>query len=105
MAMLKFDVPHGLGKEEARMRVNRLLDYWARKYGLRAEWQGDSAKLNGKAMGITINAQLQIDDQKVGGEATDPGFLFREKARKYLTEKFESYLDPKTPRDKLPEGD
>jgi hypothetical protein len=35
-----------------------------------------------------------VAEGKVGGEATDPGFLFREKAKQYLTEKFEYYLDP-----------
>jgi hypothetical protein len=98
MAMLKFDVSHTLSLEDAKQRVGKLLDYWTSKYGVQASWSGDRAKVSGKVMGITIDAHLQIGKQKVEGEATDPGFLFREKAKKYLHEKLAGALDPgKTP--------
>jgi hypothetical protein len=94
MGMMKFEVPHQLSRDEAKKRVGQLLDYWAQKYGVKSSWSGDRATINGKAMGLTINADLTVAEGKVGGEATDPGFLFREKAKKYLTQKFNAYLDP-----------
>jgi hypothetical protein len=95
MGMLKFEVPHALAKDEAKKRIEALLAYWARKYGVKSQWTGDGAKLNGKAMGITIDATLQVAEGKVGGESTDPGMLLRGQAQKYLTRKFADFLDPK----------
>jgi len=93
--MLKLDVPHPLPKEEARKRVAGLVDYWAGKYGVKVDWSGDKAKLSGKVMGIQLDANLEVTDKRVSGEATDPGLLFRDKAKKYLTQKLTEALDPK----------
>ncbi|HVE83813.1 MAG TPA: polyhydroxyalkanoic acid system family protein [Myxococcales bacterium] len=101
MGKLKFDISHTLPRAEARQRVEKLLSYWATKYGVTSQWSGDGAKLSGKVLGIQLAADLEVREGKVDGEATDPGFLFRDKARKYLTEKFTHYLDPATPLDKL----
>lgn len=95
MGKIKLDIPHTLAKGEAKQRVEKLLGYWSNKYGVSAHWSGDSAKLSGKVMGISLSADLEVREGKVDGEATDPGFLFRDKAKKYLTEKFARYLDPK----------
>lgn len=95
MGMLKLEVPHTLSKDEARKRIASLVDHWANKYGVKVDWSGDRAKVAGKVMGITLDANLEVSDKKVSGEATDPGFLFRDKAKKYLTEKLNDTLDPK----------
>ncbi len=97
MGMLKFEVGHSLEREEARQRVAQLLDYWSAKYGVKSTWSGDKAHITGKAMGLSFQADLEITGAKVAGEATDPGFLLRERARKYLREKFASYLGPAAP--------
>lgn len=99
MGMLKFEVPHKLSKDEAKQRVTQLLERWNKEHGLQSTWNGDRAKLVGKAMGLSINAELEVSGDRVGGEATDPGFLFRDKAKKYLTQKFDAYLDPAGPRE------
>jgi len=98
---IRLDIPHTLPRDQAKQRVEKLLGHWSRKYGVSTQWSGDEAKLSGKVMGISLAADLKVQDGKVDGEATDPGFLFREKAKKYLTEKFAHYLDPKTPLEKL----
>lgn len=94
MGMLRFEVGHSLEREEARQRVAQLLDYWSAKYGVKSTWSGDRAHVSGKVMGLSFQADLEVTAAQVGGEATDPGFLLRERARKYLTEKFTSYLAP-----------
>jgi len=105
MGRLKFDVPHTVGKDEAKKRVDALFGYWGKKYGVKAQWNGDAAKVAGKAMGVSIDADLTIHDNKVGGEASDPGMLLRGQAQKYLTRKFNEYLDPKKPLDQLGRDD
>lgn len=94
MGMLKFEVPHQLSKDEAVLRAKKLLEHWGKKHGIVTTWQGDSAHLSGKVMGISLEANMSIDDKHVAGEATDPGMLLRGKARKYLEEKFAYALDP-----------
>src|SRR5207249_1159789 len=94
MGMLKFEVPHTLSREEAKKRIEQLVRYWNSKYGVAASWSGDSAQLSGKVMGIQLNASLSVDDNRVGGEANDPGLLLREPAKRYLNKKFTAYLDP-----------
>lgn len=95
MGMIKFEVPHQLSKEEVKRRLDMLAEHWGTKYGVKTEWAGEhKANIQGKAMGLSINANLNINDKSVDGEATDPGILFRSKAKSYLTEKFNFYLDP-----------
>ncbi len=95
MGMLKFEVPHSLTKVEAKKRIEALLAYWSGKYGMRCEWNGDGAKISGKAVGVTIDAHLTVTDHIVGGEARDPGLLLRGQATKYLRTKLADFLDPK----------
>lgn len=94
MGMLKFEVPHQLSKDEALTRAKKLLEHWGSKHGIQTTWNGDTAHLNGKVMGITLQGHMTITDKRVEGEATDPGMLLRGKARKYLEEKFAYALDP-----------
>jgi Putative polyhydroxyalkanoic acid system protein (PHA_gran_rgn) len=105
MGMLKFEVPHLLSKDEALERAKKLLGYWGKKYGIHADWNGDTARMNGKVMGISLEATLTISDKAVQGEATDPGMLLRSKARKYLEQKFAVALDPnRKPEDLMREA-
>jgi hypothetical protein len=93
--MIKLEIPHSLPLEEAKARVQALLDYWSRKYGVRATWAGDKATFAGKAMGISIDGHLTVTPQRIDGQASDPGMLLRGQAKKYLDRKFADYLDPK----------
>jgi Putative polyhydroxyalkanoic acid system protein (PHA_gran_rgn) len=94
-------VPHGLSKDEALTRAKKLLEYWGTKYGITSSWSGETARMNGKVMGISLEAVMTITDKKVSGEATDPGMLLRGKARRYLEEKFQWALDPSRSADDL----
>lgn len=94
MGTLKFEVPHSLPKDEVKKRVEQLLTYWGNKYGVKADWQGEGAKLVGKVMGIQLDASFVITDKAVAGEGTDPGMLLRGQAKSYLQKKFGEVLDP-----------
>ena len=93
MAMLKFEVPSSLPVDDSRKRVEALLAYWKRKYGVTSSWNGQKAAMNGKAMGVSIDGNLEVQANKIAGEAADPGFLLRGQAQKYLQRKFSEYLD------------
>lgn len=93
MGMLKFEVPSTLTIEDARKRVEALLSYWNRKYGITSAWEGTKASMKGKAVGVTIDGNLEVKADKISGEASDPGLLLRGQAQKYLTRKFAEYLD------------
>ena len=94
MGRMKFEVTHGLPKDEAKKRCEALFAYWQKKYGLQSQWAGDGCRLSGKVMGIQFDATVQVADKAVAGEGTDPGMLLRGQAQKYLTRKFGEYLDP-----------
>ena len=94
MGLLPLEIPHKLSVDEAKKRVEALLAYWSRKYGVTATWAGDKVSFAGKAMGISIDGSLSVLASKIDGQATDPGMLLRGQAKKYLTRKFEDYLDP-----------
>jgi hypothetical protein len=93
MGMMKFEVPHTLPKDEAKKRMELLTRYW-QKHGITAQWAGDSATLVGKVMGVKFDAKLAVTEKTVGGEGTDPGMLLRGTAKKYLENKFSTFLDP-----------
>ncbi len=94
MGMIKLEIPHTLPVDEAKKRVEALFAYWSKKHGVKSSWAGDVASYSGKVMGVSIEGKLAVQDKKVAGEATDPGFLLRGQAQKYLTRKFGDYLDP-----------
>ncbi|AEI67649.1 hypothetical protein LILAB_28840 [Corallococcus macrosporus] len=99
--MMKFDIPHSLPKEEVKQRVDQLLQYWGGKYGVKADWQGEGAKIVGKVMGIQMDASFVITDKAVEGEGTDPGMLLRGQAKSYLQKKFSAVLDPNKSLDQV----
>ncbi len=101
MGMMKFDVPHTLSAEDAKKRVEALLAYWKSKYGVNSTWNGDKATMNGKVMGITIEATMHVGAGKIAGEGKDPGMLFRGQATKYITHKFGQYLDASKTLDEI----
>lgn len=95
MGMLKFEVPSTLPIDDSKKRVEALLSYWNRKYGITSSWNGMKAQMKGKAVGVTIDGNLEVLGNKIAGEASDPGMLLRGQAQKYLTRKFSEYLDAK----------
>lgn len=94
MGFIKFEVPHALPIEDAKKRVEALLSYWNRKYGVTSAWTGVNATMKGKAVGVTIDGKLAVEAKRIAGEASDPGMLLRGQAQKYLVRKFAEYLDP-----------
>ncbi|WNG16492.1 polyhydroxyalkanoic acid system family protein [Cystobacter fuscus] len=104
MGTMKFEIPHTLNKDDARKRVEQLLQYWKSKYGVQSNWSGDGAKVTGKVMGISLDANFTITDGAIQGEGTDPGMLLRSKAKSYIQDKFASVLDASKSTDDVNKG-
>lgn len=105
MGFIKFEVANTLPVEEAKKRVEALLGYWNRKYGVSSAWTGVGATMKGKAVGVTIDGKLEVETRRIAGEASDPGMLLRGQAKKYLERKFAEYLDPGKTLEQLVRGE
>jgi hypothetical protein len=92
---LHFAVPHSFTREVARERVMQLLEYWKGRFGTRHSWDGDRVTVAGKVMGIDFQATLEVGDQQVGADATDPGYFLRGSANDYIRKKLRKYLHPR----------
>lgn len=100
---MNIEYRHGLGKEDARSRLDALGEYLGNRHGIRVDWKADDrARFTGKYMVVSIEGELVLSDDKVTFSGKDPGMLWRKKAKSYIQDKLEAYLDPKTPVEKLP---
>lgn len=91
---LAIRVGHEFSIQTAHERLQMLLDYWSKAFGVKSLWDGQKAWISGRVMGVTVRAWLEIRDGGIGGEAVDPGPLFRGIARDYVTKKLRKYMHP-----------
>ena len=73
------DLPHNLGKDEARRRiannVHKLEQHIPGGAQVKSGWSGDQLNLNVAAMGETVNATIEVMDSKVHLRVLLPGML------------------------------
>ena len=73
------DLPHRLGKDEARRRIanniHKLQDHLPGGGKVTSRWEGDTLKLSVAAMGDNINADLTVHESKVHCHFELPGLL------------------------------
>ena len=91
---LHFKVKHQHTRDEARARTQYLFDYWKKPFGVVSKWEGDHAVASGNIMGISFTAWVEVTDNTVGGESTDPGFFTRGIAYAYIESKLKKYMHP-----------
>ena len=60
MADVKVEQAHSVSRSEARQRIQSFEDMMG-KYGVKAKWKGDSAKLKG----IGVSGSIDVTDDKV----------------------------------------
>jgi len=101
---MKFDYPHSLVKEDARVRLARLGDYLHNRHGIQVVWSGDKGSVRGKYLVVAIEAELVLGEGVVHVTGKDPGVLWRKRAIEYLKRKLGTYLDPGCPLSELPTG-
>jgi putative polyhydroxyalkanoate system protein len=73
------DLPHNLGKDEARRRiannVHKLQEHIPGGAQVQSGWSGDQLNLNIAAMGEAVNATIEVMDTKVHLRVLLPGML------------------------------
>jgi hypothetical protein len=101
---MNIDFKHGLQPDEAKARLRALGEYLQNRHGIQCTWDasGEQANIAGKYMVVNIRGSVKFAPGVVHFEGEDPGFLLRGKAKQYLTEKLEKYMDPSVPVDRLP---
>ena len=73
------DLPHNLGKDEARRRIanniHKLEQHIPGGARVQSGWSGDQLNLNVAAMGEAVNATIEVMDAKVHLKVLLPGML------------------------------
>ena len=73
------DLPHRLGRDEARRRiagnVHKLKEHIPGGAEVQSAWAGDRLKLDITAMGQTVAATIDVEDSKVHLQVLLPGML------------------------------
>lgn len=91
---ITLEVTHTFPRASARERVGFLINYWNKRFGVKAEWHGDRVFLTGRVFAMEIRARFDVSDTSVTGIAADPGWFWRGKAQAYVTKKLKKYLHP-----------
>ena len=102
MERIRIEYPSQLPVQQIYARAQRLGNYLSRSLGLNVVWTGDTARVQGRYMIVTINAAMKVMPGGVIIEAEDPGFLWRDKAKSLLQEQLAVYLNPQVPIEWLP---
>jgi len=77
MPKIKVSVPHNLGQDEAKSRVTRLIAESREKFGdkvsdLRETWNGHLDTFSFRAMGFSVDGQLDVQPSEVRIEINFP---------------------------------
>lgn len=76
---IQVDLPHKLGKEEARRRLADNIHKLERQIPggakVQSAWQGDRLNLNVNAMGQAVSAELDVEESRVRCRIVLPGML------------------------------
>ena len=99
MASFRVAVPHNLGREQARARVERFLDEVRRDYAdqisdVRGQWTGDQLDFSFVAMGLTIRGSLAVHDDlvEVFGPLPLAAMFFRGQIEQTMRQELEKLL-------------
>lgn len=73
------DLPHKLGRDEARKRIadniHKLAGFIPGGAGVTHQWQGDQLSMAITAMGQTVDARLEVEDAVIRCHVALPGLL------------------------------
>jgi hypothetical protein len=73
------DLPHKLGKEEAKRRIgdniDKLHEHIPGGANVTSRWEGDTLKLNVAAMAQAVDADITVHETKVHCHVVLPGLL------------------------------
>jgi putative polyhydroxyalkanoate system protein len=76
---IDIDLPHNLGKDEARRRIanniHKLQEHIPGGASVQSGWTGDQLNLQVAAMGEAVNATIDVQETKVHLKVLLPGML------------------------------
>jgi putative polyhydroxyalkanoate system protein len=76
---IDIDLPHNLGKDEARRRIanniHKLQEHIPGGANVQSSWAGDQLNLQVAAMGEAVNAMIDVQETKVHLKVLLPGML------------------------------
>ena len=76
---IEVDLPHTLGKDEARRRIanniHKLQDHIPGGANVQSGWAGDQLNLKVQALGDSIQAAIDVEETKVHVKVLLPGLL------------------------------
>jgi putative polyhydroxyalkanoate system protein len=76
---IEVDLPHSLGKDEARRRIanniHRLEEHIPGKAQVESGWAGDQLNLKVQALGDSVQATIDVEESKVRVKVLLPGLL------------------------------
>ncbi|HWI88476.1 MAG TPA: polyhydroxyalkanoic acid system family protein [Sphingomicrobium sp.] len=76
---IEVDLPHNLGKDEARRRIanniHRLQDHIPGGAQVESGWTGDQLNLRVQALGEAVQSSIDVEDRKVRVRVLLPGML------------------------------
>jgi len=76
---IEVDLPHSLGKDEARRRIanniHRLQDHIPGGAHVESGWAGDQLNLRVQALGDSVQSTIDVEDTKVRVRVLLPGML------------------------------
>jgi putative polyhydroxyalkanoate system protein len=76
---IKVDLPHKLGRDEARRRIanniHKLREHIPGGAHVDSDWTGDDLDLQIQALGQAVNAKIGVEETKVRVEVLLPGML------------------------------
>ncbi|MGE5183827.1 MAG: polyhydroxyalkanoic acid system family protein [Acidobacteriota bacterium] len=100
---MEIDYPYTLSDDEARARLDLLSKYLSNRHGIHVTWLDQSrAKFNGRYLVVKIDGELTLGNGHARFKGEDPGFLWRGRAKDYISGKLAKYLDPKAAISELP---
>src|SRR5687768_4503377 len=91
---IKLSEEHHYSRTEARERIKLLLDYWSKRFGVKRRWEGYTAFVEGRVMGVPFNGKVTVGEHEVSAITTDPGMFLRGTAHDYVRRKLQKYLHP-----------
>jgi putative polyhydroxyalkanoate system protein len=76
---IEVDLPHNLGKDEARRRIanniHRLQEHIPGGATIQSGWTGDQLNLNVQALGEAVQSTIDVEEKKVRVRVLLPGML------------------------------
>jgi len=88
------DYPYSLEEDDALARLKALADYWQKKHGVKATWDGTDVHFDGRVKGVRFDGKVSIGGGRVYADVKT-GFLAEKLGGKaYVKRKLADYLDP-----------